>query len=155
MQSAQVTCGTELATLLVQASIDDGLKANEAALRRVLRILDTFEACSSGSSLEYSSIARSAIKWVQASHGQPELAERLHAKVAKYIWTSQHLEGLRAAMDHYCRSKDAAGFAGMLGQVSKVCHRIRKRKVIGRDLLVPPGISKLNSMTRARARESR
>ena len=119
----QVTCGTELATVLIQACRDDRLAADKTAVDRVLAILDAFEPCSY-SPAEYGEVARAALKWLNppSDEDPPEAVDEVHARLGKYLFKDQDLDRLATASAHLARGGDMPGLAHILSQASQVTH---------------------------------
>lgn len=115
-----MTCATELAKLLVDAYGEDRLPADEAAVLRILRILDCYESSTSSSPVDYNVVGKAAIKWIHAANGSGDLVARIHERIGQYMWAREGLQGLWQAIAHYARSRDTKRFSQMLLQASKV-----------------------------------
>lgn len=113
-----MTCGTELASILIQSYVSERLAAEEIELGRVECILDSFEK-TNFSPQEYSSTARAALKWL-TSVGDLEAASRLHARIGKYLFKTRDLERMNTASAHLARSGDMQTFAQIISEAVEV-----------------------------------
>ena len=119
--TVQVTCGTELAILLLEAYKDDNLKADQASIDRLLAILISFEK-TAYSPAEYSSVAKAGLKWLAAtdSHEASEALKKVHGHLGKYLYRTKELAKLNVASAHLARAEDCAGLTAIVKEASRV-----------------------------------
>ncbi|EIE25182.1 hypothetical protein COCSUDRAFT_65140 [Coccomyxa subellipsoidea C-169] len=120
LKGDQLTCGSELALLLIHDLEADGFKLSE--LHRITDLLECIrkpytESRDSPEIKEATKITSAAIRWVKKM-GDEEAAKKLHSTLAALICKCQGAEGLLAASEHFSRGDDPAAFAAYLADVS-------------------------------------
>lgn len=119
----QVTCGTELATLLIQAYRDDGVPAQQTSVRRILDVLQSLEKADY-SPADYTTVSKAALKWLNGfgDDTSAEAAATVHAKLGRYLFRDKDQKRFPVASAHLVRSEDMDSLADMLAEACKVGH---------------------------------
>ena len=123
----QITCGSELASALLDTYTADGVRADEPPsadggpplpLARVLRLLDAF--ATSRADTEAARFAASAVKWARDSGADTDTLARLHLACAAALDAAAGggAKGLAAAAPHWARSRSPASFAAAVADAS-------------------------------------
>lgn len=124
LRSGQITCGTELGTMLVTAYTEDkvpGTDANVESLCHIVRAMPsaptsdggdddaTVDACSR--------FVSAAVKWAHKQGNDPGVRQ-LHDLFASHLLAAYGWQQLARASMHLARGDDAAGFAAALAACS-------------------------------------
>ncbi|KAF8062045.1 GET4 [Scenedesmus sp. PABB004] len=121
LQAGQVTCGMELAGLLVAAYAADGVRAEGAALQSLLDVLAALPAPlpaadgDDGAAAlgEAARFAGAALKWAHKAGGDAGVP-RMHDAFAGWVWAAFGWRALAKAALHWSRGADAGAYAGAL-----------------------------------------
>lgn len=122
LQEGQLNCGVELAQMLVEAYVRDNASCSRDNMQRVLYIIDAFprpQADADGQSNaveQCTKLTVAAIKWAKRHNNAATTVQKLHDKLAAYIWECHGWRGLGQVSQHYIRGKDMTGFAAALAQ---------------------------------------
>lgn len=122
LQDGQLNCGVELAQMLVEAYIRDNASCSRDNMQRVLYIIDAFprpqtDADGRSDAVEQcSKVMMSAIKWAKRHNNAATTVQKLHDKLAAYMWECLGWRGLGQVSQHYIRGTDMTGFAAALAQ---------------------------------------
>uniref|UniRef100_A0A061S2K2 Golgi to er traffic protein 4 n=1 Tax=Tetraselmis sp. GSL018 TaxID=582737 RepID=A0A061S2K2_9CHLO len=134
LREGQLTCGIELAMLLVESYIEDSAAATQESLDRLLSVHSAFPepetsavpvcgrvdnaADGTGTASgwpvkECVKFLMSGVKWIKRC-GTPEQSQLLHRKAADYIWKCLGWQGFGWATTHYIRGDSMESFAAAL-----------------------------------------
>ncbi|GAQ81470.1 hypothetical protein KFL_000810110 [Klebsormidium nitens] len=158
LKHGQVTCGAELALLLVEALSKFEIPFGEEPLGRIRRMYELFptseapkEESGEGSFQDAEEepntdgptttgrgqgcrdFLRAAIKWSEKCGGPAQGAPELHVMLADYVWASAG--DLATASRHYLRADKPARFAEVLGEAMQQGYPSEADLVIARAVL--------------------
>ncbi|BDA41429.1 probable Golgi to ER traffic protein 4 homolog [Coccomyxa sp. Obi] len=137
LKGDQLTCGSELALLLIHDLEADGAEVSE--LHRVTDMLEAIQVPYTASSAspevaEATKIGSAAIRWAKKL-GAEEEGAKMHDTIASLICKCQGLEGLHAASEHFSRGEDPGAFAKVLADASKAADSSEKDLLLTRAVL--------------------
>lgn len=122
----QVTCGSELALLLLEAYSADAVPATPERIQDVEAIITAFQASDStdtaGIALsldELDRVVSAAVSWGQ-QQSNTDGSRQLQDVAGHHIWKLYGWKQLGRASFHLARGRDAPGYAGILLEVSKL-----------------------------------
>lgn len=122
LQEGQLNCGVELAQMLVEAYVRDNASCSRDNMQRVLYIIDAFprpQTHTDGNNdavEQCTKVTLAAIKWAKRHNNATTTVQKLHDKLAAYMWECHGWRGLGQVSQHYIRGKDMTGFAAALAQ---------------------------------------
>jgi golgi to ER traffic protein 4 len=126
MLHGQVTCGSELALMLVEAFTEEDVPVTADAIQQVESLIESFPASSASSTSvetlsldELDKVANAAIAWVQ-HQGVTDAVRQLHDAAGRHTYELYKWKQLGRACHHLVRGRDANAFAEILGDVSKL-----------------------------------
>lgn len=139
LAAGQVTCGVELGFLLLEAFASDKVVANDAALRQILHVLQSFPGPTADGSADQDDAPRlccklavEAIRWArnhpmgdlalqQDTAGSPE--QQIHNHLARYIWEFYGVPGLGWASLHFAHGSEPFRFAAAIATAAEQAPR--------------------------------
>lgn len=123
LQNGQLTCGVELAVMLIEAYVSDKVEPLPEALPAIQQIISAFPGPSqavmddSTALDELNRFVMKAIKWV---HSRGDDTRELHSQFAAYIWQTYGWRRLDRASLHFSRGNDAQLYAEALNSCSSM-----------------------------------
>ncbi|BBM98369.1 golgi to ER traffic protein 4 [Marchantia polymorpha subsp. ruderalis] len=155
LKHGQVTCGAELAVLLIETFGKASVPYTSTALDRIIAIYNEFpkvdvgqiKAVSEDGSISEetveartrvegcSSFLKAAIKWSIESGGQSKGAPELHKMLAEYIWTQSPVPELGKASIHFLRGNCPEAFASAVVDCMSKCYQGEADLVVARAIL--------------------
>lgn len=124
LTNQQLTCGVELANMLIEAFVADGVKADAVHLGMVYAILralpGSLQLPDPDSTAELEELSRwvmAALKWAH-KQGADNDVHTIHDVFAGWIWRAYGWRQFNKAALHYSRGADAAAYASALAAVS-------------------------------------
>ncbi|KAL2623427.1 hypothetical protein R1flu_003632 [Riccia fluitans] len=155
LKHGQVTCGAELAVLLVETFGKAGVPYNNKTLEQITSIYKEFPKVDVGSvrsgpedasiseeTVEArtrvegcSSFLKAAIKWSAESGGPSKGAPELHKMLAEFIWTQSPFPELGKASVHYLRGNCPEAFASAVVDCMSKCYPGEADLVVARAVL--------------------
>ncbi|KAL3685838.1 hypothetical protein R1sor_003860 [Riccia sorocarpa] len=155
LKHGQVTCGAELAVLLIETSGKAGVPYNSETLERIVAIYKEFPQVDGGpvrtgpeegniseETVEArtrvegcASFLKAAIKWSIESGGHSKGAPELHKMLAEYIWTQSPFPELGKASVHFLRGNCPEAFASAVVDCMNKCYAGEADLVVARAVL--------------------
>ncbi|KAF6263020.1 hypothetical protein COO60DRAFT_1624749 [Scenedesmus sp. NREL 46B-D3] len=124
LSNQQLTCGVELANMLIDAFVADSVKADAQHLGMVYAVLralpDSLQLGDPESTAELDELSRwvmAALKWAH-KQGADDDVHTIHDVFAGWIWRAYGWRQFSKAALHYSRGADAAAYASALEAVS-------------------------------------
>lgn len=124
LRSQQITCGVELANMLVDAFQTDKVPASSEHVDKVYAILQALpqqlqlaEQDSTAELDECSRFATAALKWAH-KQGANDAVQKMHDIFAAWIWQAYGWKQFGKAALHFSRGSDAAAYAAGLASVN-------------------------------------
>ncbi|KAL3143346.1 hypothetical protein ABBQ38_002181 [Trebouxia sp. C0009 RCD-2024] len=108
----------------MQAYVRDNASCSRDNMQRILYIIDAFprpQTAADGHNdalKQCTKVTLSAIKWAKRHNNAATTVQKLHDKLAAYMWECHGWRGLGEVSEHYIRGKDMTGFAAALAQSS-------------------------------------